>query len=423
LTNEAGSERPLSGSTTRAPRTIVMSLCLFQAINGATWSCYFAYAGILFRQKFDLEIAQVAVLVSSFFLTYCVVQFVLSVLLDIGVQLIGLRRMLLRSPAAYILGLTVLIGAPSAPIAVAAGGIVGLGAASQPIVLSILFKVVQRQRSGFYASILGLSYLLGQVSALSMGWYIASRETVNIAFAIICISWLLLACFLGATVCIPSERGSAGLDIAPWHQRVKDSLRRMWALMVNPKTRALKVLMLVAGAAPALAGIYIPLYLLSVVGDSTRSAGYIALSTVIGYVIAGASTPALGAFADRKHNHHQLLLGILLFVALTVVAISRLHDPVMVSGLAVVFTIGGQWFSMLQNAILLLEASSDSPNTFFAVHQLPFYIGTPLALALNIGIITFTGSVPNTLVFVAGLFVAGALIWGQHVIKSRASLP
>src|SRR5215470_4310476 len=80
--------QPSGGAT-----AVFASLGLFQAANGATWSCYFAFAGILLREKFGLPVGSVAVLVSSCFLAYCVVQSLVSILLDLGVQLVGLRWM------------------------------------------------------------------------------------------------------------------------------------------------------------------------------------------------------------------------------------------------------------------------------------------------------------------------------------------
>jgi MFS family permease len=412
-------KQPPGAVTARSRRTVIASLGLFQAVNGATWSCYLAFAGILFEQKFDLPIAQIAVLVSSCFLAYCVIQSLVSVVLDAGIQLAGLWWMLLRSPLAYCLGLILLIEAPSPLAAVGALGVIGLGAASGPIVLAILFEATSGQRSGFAASLLGVSYLIGQIGALSIGWYVVGHMTVRVAFTIICISWFVLAGLLTLTMRVHRAKGPSGAQVGAWHRQVVESFRRMGKLLIDPRTRALKVLMLVAGVAPALAGIYLPLYLLSVVTDSTRSAGYIATSTAIGYAVVGTSTPAVGAFADRRHNHRELLLGVLVFTAMILITIAHVHDPLVVSGLSIVMTIAGQWLSMLQNAILLLEVSPDTSNTFFAVNQLPFYVGSPVALSLGLGITAVTGSIANTLFFVAGLFAAGALVWALHLLQVR----
>jgi MFS-type transporter involved in bile tolerance (Atg22 family) len=191
--------------------------------------------------------------------------------------------------------------------------------------------------------------------------------------------------------------------------------------LTDPRMRALKALMFVAGVAPALAGICVPLYLLSVVGDPGRSAGYIAASSAISYAVVGMSAPALGAFADRWNNHRRLLLGALLFAAMVLVTLAHAHEPVVVSALSVCLAVGGQWLSVLLNAIQLLEVSPEATNTFLAANQIPFYVGSLLALSLGVGITAATGSVANTLLFVAGLFAAGACILALHLMSPRAN--
>src|SRR5205085_2008141 len=115
---------------------------------------------------------------------------------------------------------------------------------------------------------------------------------------------------------------------------------------------ALKFVILVAGVAPVLAGIYIPLYFIRLVGDPARSAGYIAASTALGYLIGGVATPLLGSFTDRRHNAPGGLLAVLVLVTIAATAASQTTNPVAVAGLTVALTVGGQCLNMLQNAIM-----------------------------------------------------------------------
>jgi predicted MFS family arabinose efflux permease len=189
-------------------------------------------------------------------------------------------------------------------------------------------------------------------------------------------------------------------------------------LLADPRTRAMKALVFLAGVAPVLAGIYIPLYFLRLVDDPRLSAGYISASTAVGYVLGGVLTPALGVFVDRRQNARQVLFVMLLAATLLAGLLPSLRDPLVVSELTVALTIGSQWLNTLVNAVLLLEVSRDSPTTFFAVNQLPFYAGLPVGLALGITAVGATGSVENALLVVAAMLGLSALIWGWH-LRSR----
>ncbi|HEY3080979.1 MAG TPA: hypothetical protein VGM69_13885, partial [Chloroflexota bacterium] len=186
-----------------------------------------------------------------------------------------------------------------------------------------------------------------------------------------------------------------------------------------------KLVLMVAGVAPLLAGMYIPLYLIGLVSDRDASAAYIAGSTAVGYALGAVLTPALGVFSDRKQNKSSLLLGVLLLLAVALLGIVAFREVLVVSALAVVVGVASQWLVMLQNAILMLRISAERSTTFFLANQLPFYAGLPLGLLFGIGAIRISGSVANALVMVGCLFLLGAAVWLRPTLRElrRSAVP
>jgi MFS family permease len=398
------------------------SLCLLQAATGVNWSMYFAFAGLYFRDKLGLSLATVSVLVSSAFLTYCLTQLVVSVLLDVGVRLLGERWMLLRSPILYALGMSILTLAPS-PVAVVVGGAVaGFGAATSPLMLAAMANRVSKRRSGLVASLLNVSYLVGQLLALGLGWLLVSEGNAALAFRGTCGIWLLVSVILLLALRIEPIPDEEPRLTSPVLRKLITSLGETRRLLADRRTRAMKALIFLAGVAPVLAGIYIPLYFLRLVEDPRLSAGYISASTAAGYILSGALTPALGVFVDRRQNARRVLFAVLLAATLLAVLMPSVRDPLVVSALTVALTICSQWLNTLVNAVLLLEVPRDSPTTFFAVNQLPFYAGLPVGLALGITAVGATGSVENAMLVVAAMFGISAVIWAGHLQGRTAQL-
>jgi MFS family permease len=324
--------------------------------------------------------------------------------------------MLLRSPIFYGIGMTLIVLAPSSAMVVVGSGLVGLGAATSPLMLAAVAASTPRHASSQMASLLGVSYLAGQVVALGAGWLLVNQSHSETVFGGLSVIWAVVTVVL----LVALHPGPAAYPqpiplTSAFAVQIRTSFGALWKSLGEPRTRALKFIILVAGVAPVLAGIYVPLYLIGLVDDPTRSAGYIAASTALGYLIGGVSTPALGAFTDSRHNASGVLLVVLGFVTLVAGALSRTSDPLAVSVLTVGLIIGGQWLSMLQSTIMLLEVPPETATTFFAANQLPFYAGLPLGLGLGIGAVGLTGSVANALLMVAAMFGLSAVVWWRHV--------
>jgi MFS family permease len=400
---------------TRSTRLLLASLCLLQVATGINWSVYFAFAGFYFRDKLGLSVATISILVSSAFLTYCLTQFVVSLLLDLGVQLIGERWMLLRSPALYAVGMGILAFGPGPGAVVVGGAVAGFGAATSPLMLAAMASRTSKRQSGLVASLLNASYLAGQLGALVVGWLLVRSGRTGLAFAGLGWLWLVVFGILLVTL-RPEPTPHRALRLAsPFLRKLVTSLGETRQLLADRRTGAIKALIFLAGVAPVLAGIYIPLYFIGLVQDPGQSAGYISASTALGYVLGGFVTPALGVFIDRHQNASQTLLAVLVIVTGAVALLSRVHDPLVASALAVALTLGFQCVNMLQNAVLLQEVTRESPTSFFAVNQLPFYAGLPVGLALGITAVSATGSVDNALLVVAAMFGLSAAIWTRHL--------
>ena len=399
----------------RSPVLLLGSLCLLQAATGLNWSVYFAFGGFFLQAKLGLSVATVALLLSSSFLVYCVVQFGVSLVLDAGVRLVGLRAMLLRSPIFYGIGMILVVTGPSSTTVVIGSGLVGLGAATLPLMLAAVAVATPRSASGQMASLLGVAYLVGQVVALGAGWLLVNQDRTQSVFSGLCIAWLFVVVILAMVLRLGPATDPRRLPVtSAFAVQVRTSFGALWRSLGDPRTRALKVIILVAGVAPVLAGIYIPLDLIGLVNDPARSAGYIAASTALGYLIGAVSTPPLGVFVDRRRNASGLLLAVLVYVAVVAVVVSRTTDPLVVSMLTVGLTVGGQWLGMLQNTIMLRDVPAETATTFFAANQLPFYGGLPLGLGLGIGAVGLTGSVANALLVIAGMFGFSAVVWWWH---------
>jgi MFS family permease len=396
--------------------TLLGSLCLLQAATGVNWSIYFAFGGFFLAAKLGLSVAEVALLVSSSFLAYCVVQFGASLVVDAGVRLVGLRAMLLRSPILYGVGMTLIVLGPNATTVVVGGALAGLGAATLPLMLATISARTSKNSSSKMASLLGVSYLIGQVVALAAGWLLVNNADSHTGFFGLCAMWAVVAAVLLVTLWPGSTTDGPEAPLTnAFVGQVRTSFGALWRSLGDPSTRALKFIILIAGVAPVLVGIYIPLYLIGLVNDQGRSASYIAASTALGYLIGGISTPLLGTYTDRRRNAPGLMLAVLGFVAVVALTLSRTRDPLEVSVLAVALTVGGQWLNVLQNTIMLLEVPRERATTFFAANQLPFYGGLPLGLGLGIGAVGLTGSVANALLVVAAMFGVSAAVWGWHV--------
>jgi MFS family permease len=402
----------------RSTALLLGSLCVLQAATGFTWSAYFAFGGIFLQAKLGLSVEAIALLVSSAFLVYCVIQFGVSLVVDVGVRVAGLRAMLLRSPVLYGLGMTILVLGSSPTTAIVGVGLTGLGAATLPLMLAGVAASAPKGTSGRMASLLGVTYVAGQIIALGVGWLLVSRGWTDALFvtlggiwvmtAALCLAWLRLE---------PGTDSRHGVLPGAFGGELRRSFGALWKSMGEPQTRALKAIILIAGVAPVLAGIYIPLDLIKLVGDPTRSATYIAASTTLGYLLASAATPVVGAYTDRRRNAPRVLLAALVFLTLIAAALSQATNPLAVSLLAVALTVGGQCLNMLQNAIMLAQVPRDSATTFFAANQLPFYGGLPLGLGLGISAVGLTGSLGNALLVVAAMFGISAAIWWRHVVK------
>lgn len=404
-----------------SPIPLLGSLCLLQAATGLNWSAYFAFGGIFLRAKLGLPVETIALLVSSSFLVYCLTQVGSSLMVDVGVRVAGLRAMLLRSPVFYGLGLIVLVLGTSPAAVVAGVGLMGLGAATNPLMLAAVAASTPKNASGRMASLLGVAYVAGQIVALGAGWLLTNQSRIDGLFVAMCAVWGVTAVVCLAWLRVSPDRDEEQL---PYASALALELRRsfgaLWKSVGEPRTRALKFIILVAGVAPVLAGIYIPLYLIKLVEDPAQSASYIAAATALGYVIASVVTPLLGAFTDRRRNASEALLVILGILAVVAVAMSQITSPLVVSLLAVALTVAGQCVNVLQNAIMLTYVPRDAATTFFAANQLPFYAGLPLGLGFGIGAVGLTGSLANSLLVVAAMFAVSALIWWRHVASKSA---
>lgn len=405
----------------RSPALLLGSLCLLQATTGFTWSAYFAFGGIFLRFKLGLSVEAIALLVSASFLVYCIIQFGVSLIVDAGVRIVGLRVMLLRSPFLYGLGMTILVLGSSPTTVVGGVGLMGLGAATLPLMLAAVAASTPKGASGRMASLLGVAYVAGQIVALGTGWFLVSRGRTDTVFIAVCVIWAVTA-----TLCLtwlrldPSTDSRHALLPNPFVVEMRQSFGALWRSMGEPRTRALKVIILVAGVAPVLAGIYIPLYLIKLVQNPAQSAGYIAASTTLGYALASVTTPLVGAYTDRRRNASNVLLAILVLLAVIATALSQTTNPLAVSLLAVALTVSGQCLTMLQNAIMLAHVPHESATTFFAANQLPFYGGLPLGLGFGIGAVSLTGSLGNALLVVAAMFSVSAVVWTWHLARTMA---
>jgi Na+/melibiose symporter-like transporter len=293
--------------------------------------------------------------------------------------------------------------------------VAGFGAATSPLMLAAMASRTSKRRSGVVASLLNASYLAGQLIALGVGWLLVSEGNAGLAFQGTCGMWLLVSVILLLALRIEPIPGEEPRLPGPALRKLIASLGETRRLLADPRTRAMKALIFLAGVAPVLAGIYVPLFFLRLVEDPRLSAGYISASTAAGYILGGVLTPALGVFVDRRQNVRQVLFAVLLAVTLLAAVMPSLRDPLVVSALTIALTLGSQWLNTLVNAVLLLEVSHDSPTTFFAVNQLPFYAGLPVGLALGITAVGATGSVENALLVVAAMFGLSAVVWGRHV--------
>jgi|GEM_PF-3194360 len=405
----------------RSPALLLGSLCLLQATTGFNWSAYFAFGGIFLRVKLGLSVEEIALLVSSSFLVYCIIQFGVSLVVDVGVRVVGLRVMLLRSPVLYGLGMTILVLGSSPTTAIGGVGLMGLGAATLPLMLAAVAASTPKGASGRMASLLGVAYVAGQIVALGVGWFLVTGARTDTLFVVLCVIWTVTAAFCLA--CLRLEPGSDSRQVSlpsAFAVEMRRSFGALWHSMGEPRTRALKVIILVAGVAPVLAGIYIPLYLIKLVEDPSQSAGYIAASTTLGYAMASVLTPLVGAYTDRWRNASIVLLAILVLLAVIAAAMSQTTNPLAASLLAVALTVSGQCLTMLQNAIMLAHVPHESATTFFAANQLPFYGGLPIGLSLGIGVVGLTGSLGNALLVVAAMFGVGAAVWWWHVAHNMA---
>ncbi|HEX5415356.1 MAG TPA: MFS transporter [Chloroflexota bacterium] len=412
---------PNGMSRARSPARLLGSLCLLQATTGFNWSVYFAYGGIFLQVKLGLSVEAIALLVSSSFLVYCIIQFGVSLVVDVGVRVVGLRVMLLRSPIFYGLGLTILVLGSSPTTAVGGVGLMGLGAATLPLMLAALAASTPKGASGRLASLLGVAYVAGQIVALGVGWFLVSRSRTDAVFVALCVIWAVTAAFCLAWLRLAPGNDSRQVSLpGAFVVELRRSFGALWRSLGEPRTRALKVIILVAGVAPVLAGIYIPLYLIKLVEDPSRSAGYIAASTTLGYAMASVTTPLVGAYTDRQHNASSVLLVMLVVLAGIAAAMSQTTNPLVVSLLAVALTVAGQCLTMLQNALMLTHVPDESATTFFAANQLPFYGGLPIGLSLGIGVVGLTGSLGNALLVVAAMFGFSAAVWWRHVAHNPA---
>ena len=403
----------------RSPALLLGSLCLLQGTTGFNWSAYFAFGGIFLRAKLGLSVEAIALLVSASFLVYCIIQFGVSLVVDAGVRIVGLRVMLLRSPVLYGLGMTILVLGSSPTTVVGGIGLMGLGAATLPLMLAAVAASTPKSASGRMASLLGVAYVAGQIVALGAGWFLLSHGWTDTVFVALCVIWTVTTAFcLGWLRLEPGTDSRQASLPGAFAVEMRRSFGALWQSLGESRTRALKVIILVAGVAPVLAGIYIPLYLIKLVEDPSRSAGYIAASTTLGYALASVATPLVGAYTDRRRNASSVLLAILVLLAVIAAAMSQTANPLAVSLLAVALTVSGQCLSMLQNAIMLTHVPHDSATTFFAANQLPFYGGLPLGLGLGIGAVSLTGSLGNALLVVAAMFGVSAAIWFWHLASN-----
>ncbi len=118
------------------------------------------------------------------------------------------------------------------------------------------------------------------------GWLLVDRGRAPAVFVGLCVVWLAVAVVLSATPRPESAADPRRLPLtSAFATQVRTSFGALWRSLGDPGTRALKIVILVAGVAPVLAGIYIPLDLIGLVDDPARSAAYIAASSALGYVI------------------------------------------------------------------------------------------------------------------------------------------
>src|SRR5262249_7440997 len=152
----------------------------------------------------------------------------------------------------------------------------------------------------------------GQLLALKIGLLLVSRGQIRALFPDVATMWLAMIILMVAT--LPADRPTLAGEL-PLVRVVADrfrlSARKLERSFLDPVTRVMKHLRMIAGVAPLLASTYLPLYLLALVRDPIASAAYISASTAIGYLLGTVLTPALGAFSDRRENKPSLLLDIL----------------------------------------------------------------------------------------------------------------
>jgi MFS-type transporter involved in bile tolerance (Atg22 family) len=134
-------------------------------------------------------------------------------------------------------------------------------------------------------------------------------------------------------------------------RRLRESMAALWLLLAEPATRRLKVVIAIAAAGPVLAGTYLPLLLIGLVGDASRGAGYLAAATATGYVLAMLLSPVLGNWSDRRGNKPALLLVLLGTVAVALALSGVSGQPPVVAGVIIVVSIAGRWLNVLQRAI------------------------------------------------------------------------
>ncbi|HLZ07401.1 MAG TPA: MFS transporter, partial [Chloroflexota bacterium] len=228
-------------NTVRPPIALLGSLCLLQAATGVNWSVFFAFGGFFLAAKLGFSLEEVALLVSSSFLVYCIVQFGASLVVDAGVRLVGLRAMLLRSPIFYGLGMTLVVVGPDSASVVIGSGLAGLGAATLPLMLAAVADHTPKHLSSRMASLLGVAYLMGQIVALGAGWLLVNDAKARSAFVGLSAMWAVVAAILLLTLRLgPTINPEPAPVSSAFAAQIRTSFGTVWRLLGEPRTRALK---------------------------------------------------------------------------------------------------------------------------------------------------------------------------------------